>query len=154
MNGEALSLADAVDSYFFNSQILTVPSADGHQRLVLLCPQQCADNQSASKLVSQLIADPTCPIDDVKFISLQQSMANGGGPACLRIRLPVERGECDRLALRLDAALEELLAGVIERLYPDSLEMRDLLDIDCIQHLERIPGEMAAAALRANSVRP
>lgn len=150
IDSSALPLEDAVQSYFFNSQIVS-PAADASSRsaprMVIVCPQQCHDIPSARRVVEWLVAAADNPIDDVHYVPLQQSMANGGGPACLRLRLPVEAGELPRLAqhLRLDARLEERLSQVIERCYPQQLDLGQLCDPEAIANLQHISHRLRQA---------
>ncbi len=76
------SLEDAVKSYLFNSQLLSRP--DGH--MSLFCPIECQELDSARRCIEKTL-DGDNPIDQVEYIDLRQSMRNGGGPACLRLRI-------------------------------------------------------------------
>ena len=77
-----IPLADAVSSYLFNSQLVT--RDDG--TMALICPLECRDNSNAKRCLEELIDQPG-PIESVEFLDLGQSMNNGGGPACLRLRV-------------------------------------------------------------------
>src|SRR6476469_8450850 len=81
---DELPLADAVGTYLFNSQLLPFP--DG--RLLLVAPAECRAHPKASHLLDRLV-DGSSPIADVLTFDLRQSMRNGGGPACLRLRVPL-----------------------------------------------------------------
>ncbi len=89
-NGE-LSLNDAVRSYLFNSQLIT-PAADP-QAMILICAAQCERMPQVRSLIEGLIASADNPITDVRYVSLEQSMSGGGGPACLRLRLSLPATE-------------------------------------------------------------
>lgn len=138
-----LSLDDAVRSYFFNSQIVT-PRASTTScqtpRMVLISPRQCSEFRSTKLLIERLIASFETPIEDVHYVSLEQSMAGGGGPACLRLRVPLADGEIEQLPsqLRLDIQLEERLAAAIERWYPESLELADLCNLAYARELAQV----------------
>jgi succinylarginine dihydrolase len=128
----SLSLEAAVQSYLFNSQLLT--TSDG--RTVLLCPQECEAVPAAQAALSGLLAGEftqgRSPIDSIKVLDLRQSMNNGGGPACLRLRVLLNRAE--RKAVRgrvwLDQALYADLQSWVDRHYPDRIEPHDLSDPD------------------------
>jgi succinylarginine dihydrolase len=124
-----LSLNEAVESYFFNSQLLSVAdgsaSADGC--MVLICPRQCQQIVRARKLIERLIAEPAIPIDAVHYVDVGESMANGGGPACLRLRWCLETGAAERLDRRFRVNSQNLdrLRSVIETEYPERCELTD-----------------------------
>ncbi|MEM7473638.1 MAG: N-succinylarginine dihydrolase [Planctomycetota bacterium] len=126
-----LPLADAVASYFFNSQLLT-PSGDSADdaRMVLVCPQHCEQIASARQLIETLLADTENPIDGVHYVSLGESMANGGGPACLRLRVTLTDSELAAVdpRFRVDSENLDKLRQVIEREYPDRLAFEDFQD--------------------------
>ncbi|MFM7134222.1 MAG: N-succinylarginine dihydrolase, partial [Planctomycetota bacterium] len=133
-----LALDEVVKSYLFNSQLLTLP--DG--AMVLVAPKECEESPRVRAVVDRLVADGANPLRRAIFMDVRESMRNGGGPACLRLRVPL-RGE-DLAAMNrgvlVDAAkLAELRAWVTkhyrESLRPDELadpallrESRDALD--------------------------
>ena len=77
-----LSIADAVHSYLFNSQIVTVNGAQ-----ILIAPSEAENMETARNVIDNLINDQNIPINKLFFVPVNQSMKNGGGPACLRLRL-------------------------------------------------------------------
>ncbi|MCR1769475.1 N-succinylarginine dihydrolase [Burkholderia glumae] len=121
----ALSVADAVGSYLFNSQLLT--RADGAQ--VLVVPQECRENERVARYLDALAAGQG-PIDEVLVFDLRESMKNGGGPACLRLRVVLNDAECAavRPKVWIDDALFGSLDAWIERHYRDRLAPTDLAD--------------------------
>ena len=125
-----LSLADAVASYFFNSQIVS-PRLSGKTdspRMLIICPQQCSRLAPARRLVDRLIQDPAIPIDAAQFVSLDESMANGGGPACLRLRVQLDLRDLAELGpmARIDERRLDRLRQAIQASYPSELEFQDL----------------------------
>jgi succinylarginine dihydrolase len=126
----SLSLSDAVQSYLFNSQLLT--TADG--QTALLCPQECEDVPTARATLDQLcggeFTNGRRPIDVLKVMDLRQSMNNGGGPACLRLRVLLNQKQREAVAGRiwLDESLYHDLQAWIDRHYPERLELSDLAD--------------------------
>ena len=124
-NASELPIQDAIGSYFFNSQIITRP--DGN--MTLICPQEVEETESAEKCAKRLV-DDDCPIDEVRYFDLRQSMNNGGGPACLRLRVVVTEEELALLGTtyRLDDAKAERLGNWIESHYRDTLTLSDLND--------------------------
>lgn len=124
----ALPLQEAVACYLFNSQMIPSPAAA--DQIVLLCPTQVAQNPRAVALIQGWIADAG-PIAAVHYLDLTQSMNNGGGPACLRLRVPMtQRQWSERVApqARLTETLADRLIEVIERHYPQEISPAELAD--------------------------
>ncbi|ATC31633.1 N-succinylarginine dihydrolase [Caulobacter vibrioides] len=121
-----LPMADLVASYLFNSQLLVVP---GEDRLVLLAPVETRDNPRAYAVAEGLAAS-NGPIGRVEYVDVRQSMRNGGGPACLRLRVVLTEAElaATNPAQRFTADLQETLADWIIRRYRDRLSPADLAD--------------------------
>ncbi len=122
-----LPIADAVAAYPFNSQIVTL----GRDPLdmVLIAPVESRENPRARATLERVVADDN-PITRVMYLDVRQSMKNGGGPACLRQRIPLTADEIGALTARVmidDALLAELEAWVI-RHYRDRLAPADLAD--------------------------
>jgi succinylarginine dihydrolase len=139
-----VSVADAVASYLFNSQLLT--KDDGKMALVI--PQECQENQAVARYLEQLVASGG-PVDELIHFDLRQSMRNGGGPACLRLRVALT--EAESRAMHQNVIMtESLYATLVEwvgKYYRDHLEPKDLADpqlaIECqaaLADLERILG--------------
>ncbi|MGN6065110.1 MULTISPECIES: N-succinylarginine dihydrolase [Brevundimonas] len=121
-----LPLADAISSYLFNSMLIRVP---GQDRLTLICPTETRDNPR-SHAVAQNLAASNGPIGHVEYVDVRQSMRNGGGPACLRLRVVLTEAElaATNPAMRLTDALHARLSDWGRRWYRDSLTARDLAD--------------------------
>ena len=117
-----LSLRQAVTSYLFNSQLLQTP-----QGSVLLAPGHSSTG-AAAKVIRRLLDDGF--IDRVIFQDLDQSVAGGGGPACLRLRLPLTPSELATLApgVLLDEVKLQWLEAWINQYYRDELAPADLAD--------------------------
>ncbi len=121
----AVSVQDAVSSYLFNSQLLT--GADG--KTVLVVPKECRDNPRVGAYLDTLTA-PAGGIDEVLVFDLRESMRNGGGPACLRLRVALneaERAAVNPLIWINDTRFAALDAW-IDRHYRDRLTDADLAD--------------------------
>lgn len=125
---DELSVDEAVHTYFFNSQIVSLPNG----RMALIAPVEAQDlyEGRAAALMERICADERNPIDTVHFVDLRQSMRNGGGPACLRLRVAMTGGQVEALVgsvrVLVDEALLEALEGVIYQCYPESLSAEDL----------------------------
>jgi succinylarginine dihydrolase len=125
-----LPIDDLVKSYLFNSQLLVLP---GEDRLVLLAPGETRDNPRAHA-AAQALASSNGPIGRVEYVDVRQSMRNGGGPACLRLRVVLTDAElaATNAAQRFDATLHQRLNAWAERRYRDRLAPADLADPDLI----------------------
>ncbi len=125
---EAVSLDDAVSTYLFNSQLLSDP--DGSGAMTLVVPGECQENEAVWRTIQDLLLAGHNPINEVMVKDVKQSMRNGGGPACLRLRVVLSEVERAGLSGRvlLDEALYGKLTGWVERHYRDALTPADLAD--------------------------
>jgi succinylarginine dihydrolase len=126
---DQLPLAEAVSSYLFNSQLITLPDCK-EQRMALLAPSECEENPRTKALIDSFINDKANPITTVYYLDLRQSMRNGGGPACLRLRVPLNEIELNAMhqgVLITDTLLSEL-ENWVERHYRSQLHAQDLSD--------------------------
>ena len=118
-------VADAVSSYLFNSQLLS--RLDG--KMLLVVPQECRENPAVARYLQELLAGGG-PIAELLSFDLRQSMRNGGGPACLRLRVvltPEEAAAMHQGVIMTEALYAQLTAWV-ERHYRDRLAPQDLAD--------------------------
>ncbi|WP_240455683.1 N-succinylarginine dihydrolase [Halomonas faecis] len=123
---EAVSLEDAVGSYLFNSQLLSNP--DGSMTLVV--PGECQENERVWRTLQDHLLAGANPIAEVVVKDVKQSMRNGGGPACLRLRVVLSAEERAALSGRvlLDEALHAELVAWVRCHYRDRLAPADLAD--------------------------
>ncbi|WP_410498752.1 N-succinylarginine dihydrolase [Chitinibacter sp. S2-10] len=121
----AVSVADAVKSYLFNSQLLA--KANGKQRL--LVPEECCNTPDVWAYLQHLVQDNQA-IDELLVFDLKQSMQNGGGPACLRLRVALTEAEAAAVnpAIWMNGALYARLSDWVKRHYRDRLAEGDLVD--------------------------
>lgn len=121
----ALPLANAVSSYFFNSQIVSTP--EGMQ---IISPVECSEDAHAHALIARMVQDPESPIVCSHFLDLRQSMRNGGGPACLRLRVTMEEDEWASVApgAVFNEKLHATLESWVKAHYRESLKPEDLHD--------------------------
>lgn len=116
----AVSLAEAIRSYLFNAQLLT--PGDGAMGLVI--PTEAWEMPSVRGWLDTMLAS-NGPIRRVLPVDVRQSMANGGGPACLRLRVVADPATVDPRFL-LDAARIDLLAGVVAQTWPEQIDPVDI----------------------------
>lgn len=120
-----VSVLDAVKTYLFNTQIITLPD----NTMAIIAPSECQENEAVSRYLEELVTMNT-PIKQVKFFDVKQSMRNGGGPACLRLRVALNNAELDAVnqnTLLNDSQFERLNAWV-DKHYRDQLSEDDLRD--------------------------
>jgi succinylarginine dihydrolase len=118
-----VSLADAVSSYLFNAQLLTMP--EGGQKLLL--PLEAKETQSVHGWIKDML-DGNGPIRQAEFVDLRQSMSNGGGPACLRLRVVADPASVDPRFI-LDEAKLDMIEGVVSRYWPEAIDAASLGDV-------------------------
>ena len=116
----AISLEEAVRSYLFNAQLVSLP--EGGQALVI--PNEAWESLPVRKFLDALVAS-NGPIREVLAVNVRQSMANGGGPACLRLRVVADPATVDPRFL-LDHAKGEAIREVLERHWPEQIDPGDL----------------------------
>lgn len=138
-----ISIKEAVDSYLFNSQIVT--SKDKSMRLI--APLECINNPRIELLLQEIVANSSNPISGIDFLNLKQSMANGGGPACLRLRIVLTEQQLKAMhqGVILTNDLYSKLKAWVEKFYRDRLTPHDLRDPqllletqDALEELSRI----------------
>ncbi len=127
---QQLSVADAVDSYLFNSQLITLPSSSKTKQMALVAPAECEQHQHIKTFIEDLVADNTNPIQEVYYLNLKQSMRNGGGPACLRLRVPIKKHEL--AAMHQGVLVNDILLNTldqwVDKHYRSQLHADDLAD--------------------------
>jgi succinylarginine dihydrolase len=120
-----VSVSDAVKSYLFNSQLVTLP--DGKR--VLICPEECRKVPAVRKYLERITGNGSI-VDKAHFLNVLQAMQNGGGPACLRLRVVLtedEKSQLHRKAL-LTPDLYQVLCNWIRKHYRDKISPEDLAD--------------------------
>ncbi|HEX4872821.1 MAG TPA: N-succinylarginine dihydrolase [Nevskiaceae bacterium] len=126
IRADEVSLDEAVRSYLFNSQ-LVCPPAGGMQ---LVVARECAEVPAVWARLQALVADPANPVSGLQVFDLRQSMRNGGGPACLRLRVvldPAQRAAVHPGSWATPARLDALEAWVRQH-YRERLVLADLAD--------------------------
>jgi len=130
VGAQELTLAEAVETYLFNSQIVTL--RDGSMSLI--APSECERHPRARAVVDGILSANT-PIGSVHFVSVRQSMRNGGGPACLRLRVVLNESELGKMhgSVLLDDALYARLVEWVNRHYREELRPEDLADVKLLE---------------------
>ena len=127
---DRVSLADAIQSYLFNAQLVTLP--DGGMALIL--PTEAQSNPRVWGWLEEMVAG-NGPIRRLVPVDVRQSMANGGGPACLRLRVVADPATVDARFIADDAKLDRI-AEVIAAHWPESIAPDQLGDPDLIAQVQ------------------
>lgn len=122
---DEVSVQDAIKSYLFNTQIISLANGD----MAIIAPTNCQENPAVAKYLTNLVAQNT-PIKHVYYHDVKESMRNGGGPACLRLR--VAMNEQEYAAVNQSTLISEIqferLNTWVDKHYRDILNVSDLSD--------------------------
>lgn len=144
-----VSLRDAVSSYLFNSQLLTTPG----RAMLLLAPIECRENERVRAFIERVVGDGSNPIERAEFMDVRESMRNGGGPACLRLRVVLSDEQLAAVhpGCLLTDGLDARLADWIDRTHPERLTPDDLRDAklarSCLDALDELTAILGLGAI-------
>ena len=116
----AVSLEEAIRTYLFNAQLLTLRTGE----MALVVPTECQESASVWSWCEHMLAT-NGPIRKVIPVDVKQSMANGGGPACLRLRVVADPATVDPRFMLDEAKLERVEAVVAEN-WPEQIDPADI----------------------------
>lgn len=116
----AVSLEEAIRTYLFNAQLVGLPSGE----MALVVPSECQESASVWAWCERMLAS-NGPIRQVIPVDVRQSMANGGGPACLRLRVVADPATVDARFL-LDEAKAQRIESVIAQAWPERIEPEEI----------------------------
>lgn len=121
---EEIPLSDAIDSYLFNAALLSLPAGG----MALVLPAEARANPRVWAFLERVRADPGNPIHALHIIDLRESMRNGGGPACLRLRVQLSEEALAAVdpRFRADERTLDRLEALVERLWPERISPADL----------------------------
>ena len=127
---ERVSVADAVATYLFNSQLLSKTNG----KMLLVLPEEARRHPGVYQWLKELV-DSNNPIDELLFFDLRESMCNGGGPACLRLRVVLNAAQQAAVnpAVMMNDQLFSTLNDWVDRHYRDRLSQADLADPQLLQ---------------------
>lgn len=122
---DQVPVQDAIKSYLFNSQLITLPNGE----TALICPEECKNNENVWSYIQDYMIKET-PIKHAHAYNVTQSMKNGGGPACLRLRVALKESELSGVNQRtlLTDELYNDLHTWVDKHYRDELSQNDLAD--------------------------
>ncbi len=145
ISSQQVTLEQAVKSYLFNSQLLTLPEGN----MVIVAPSECEETPAVRDTLAELCAQNTHPVQAVHYLDVRESMRNGGGPACLRLRValnPQEMAAMHQGVILTDTLYAQLVQWV-ETHYRETLTNDDLRDPKLVEEsfaaleaLEQITG--------------
>jgi succinylarginine dihydrolase len=123
---EQVSVAQAVESYLFNSQLVSLPRGG----MALIAPLECRRSGPVSACLEGLLAAEDNPVTAIHYFDVRQSMQNGGGPACLRLRVVLTEKELAAVHphVLFDELLYARLTEWVQAHYREALEPQDLAD--------------------------
>ena len=124
-------LADAVSSYLFNAQLVRPPRGE----TILIVPTESRDTPSVWSWLQRHLAS-NGPIRRVEVVDVRQSMANGGGPACLRLRVVADPATVDPRFLADESKLDRI-ASVVERHWPAEIHADHVQEPALVADVER-----------------
>lgn len=136
-----VGLEDAVTSYLFNSQLVRLPGASS---LTLIAPTEVRENNKTAAVVQEMIAAPNASIGQVEYVEVRESMRNGGGPACLRLRVVMTARERAAAAqgFFLDDALADRLEAWVRKHYREEIAPQDLPDPNLVSETQAALDEL------------
>ncbi len=134
----AVSLDDAITSYLFNAQLVTLPD----DVMALILPEEARANPRVWAWLQTMIAG-NGPIRRLEVVNVRESMANGGGPACLRLRVVADPATIDPRFL-VDTGRLDRLAAVVEAHWPAAIDPADIGNPALIDQIERAHAALIA----------
>jgi len=135
-----LPVGDAVRAYPFNSQLVSLPGGG----MAVIAPEESRASPSASAFLERVLNENNA-VRAVHYVDVNGSMKNGGGPACLRLRVPLTDDEVRALSARvvLDDTLYVALRAWISKHYRDRVTPADLGDPDFFDENRRALSELS-----------
>ena len=98
--------------------------------MILIAPTEAQQHPTIAALINEWITDADNPIQHVYYVDLKQSMRNGGGPACLRLRVPLQQHELAAIhpGILINEATLNTLDLWVDQHYRNRLAEDDLND--------------------------
>jgi succinylarginine dihydrolase len=140
VSARQVPLRDVMSSYLFNCQVVSLP--DGS--MAMIAPVECGKTPSARRFLQSLVEMGT-PIRHLHYVDVRQSMRNGGGPACLRLRVVLTDREiaATHPGIFFTPALHEKLIAWVNRHYRDSLSPKELADPQLLEESKTALDELS-----------
>lgn len=140
-----VGVEQAVKSYLFNSQLLSLPASAGGG-MVIVAPTESQEEPAVAATLRRIVADAANPIRQVHFMHLRESMRNGGGPACLRLRVQLTDTELAAVNPKAmySPQLHAALDAWADRNYRTEIRPSDLADPKLLDESRRALDELTA----------
>lgn len=124
----SVSLEEAIRTYLFNAQLVTLPEggpgSGSGAGMALVVPNECRESESVWAWTQAMLAS-NGPIRQVLPVDVRQSMANGGGPACLRLRVVADPAQVDPRFM-VDGAKAGKIEQVVAQIWPEQIDPADI----------------------------
>lgn len=149
VSAQDVSVEDAVRTYLFNSQLVTLPD----RTMALVLPSEAEEHAGVRRTVDALVGTADCPVKRALSLDVRESMRNGGGPACLRLRVPLTPGELAAVAPGCVYTPERhaALEAWVRRHYRETLAPAELADPrlldECRQALDALTGLLGLGSI-------
>ncbi len=134
-----VSLDDAIRSYLFNAQLVSLPEGG----MALILPAEARETKSVWHWLEELVAG-NGPIRRTEVVDVRESMANGGGPACLRLRVVADPATVDARFL-VDGERLGLIESVVHDFWPESIDPQEIGDPELWARIRRARRELLTA---------
>jgi succinylarginine dihydrolase len=125
----AIGLDAAIASYLFNAQLVSTAAGP-----TLIVPGEADATPAVRRWLDAHLAG-NGPIRRVEVVDVRESMANGGGPACLRLRVVCDPATVDPRFL-VDHARLDRIAAVVETHWPTDIPADAIADPALIAAIE------------------
>ncbi len=127
---DRVSLADAISSYLFNAQLVTTREGP-----TLVLPEEARANPAVWRWLQDHVAG-NGPIRRLEIVDVRESMANGGGPACLRLRVVCDPATVDPRFM-VDHAKLDQIAAIVAAHWPEAIAPQDISNAALVANIER-----------------
>ena len=136
---DKVAVSDAVQSYLFNSQLVSLTG----DKMAIIVPEECRTNENVWNYLQELVTLGT-PVQEVKVYDVKESMKNGGGPACLRLRVVLNDSEIKGVNPNtiLTDDLFNKLNSWVDKHYRDQIHPDDLKDPSLIGEVKTALDEL------------
>lgn len=129
VDDDDISVETAVKTYLFNTQLIDLDEDKDGSNYALIAPMEAQESVAVNQYL-QMLTNSGSPIKEVKYIDLRESMQNGGGPACLRLRIVMSVAQIKNLdaTVIMNPELHTRLVKWVNKHYRDRLSSEDLRD--------------------------
>jgi succinylarginine dihydrolase len=128
-----LPISDAVKSYFYNSQLLSLPNGE----MCVVAPIEAKENAYAHTAFEKIVASEANNIKAVYYLDVRESMKNGGGPACLRLRIIMKQAQFEAIpaSFKFNETNYDKISEFVTKHYPDEISPEMLINCKFIQEI-------------------